>query len=253
MFQGRSFLAIIPARGGSKRLPNKNILDFAGKPLIGWTIEAALNCPYLDEVVVTTDDIKIANVAVKSGAKVPFLRPSDLASDKSTSFEAVKHAIEFYTEELGKQFDFVVLLQPTSPLRKASDIIRAIEFLVEKNSEAIISVCETEHSPRWMNTLSADLDMSNFLDESEASKRSQDLEVYYRINGAIFICNAAALLVNRTFYLKEKAYAFIMDKYDSIDIDTYYDFIVAKALLNRSSQPNVMSLETRSVDSLVEL
>jgi CMP-N-acetylneuraminic acid synthetase len=230
MHHGKSYLAIIPARGGSKRLPRKNVLDLGGKPLIAWTIEAALGCPFLDEVMVTTDDIEIAEVAKRHGAKVPFLRPANLASDKATSFDSIKHAIDFYQHELGKEFDFIVLLQPTSPLRKARDISDAIELLEQKNADAIISVCEVDHSPLWMNTLPDNLSMDKFIRDDVKNVRSQDLPKNYRLNGAIYICRTTELLKNGTFFILENIFAYIMNRETSVDIDDFSDLALAKCI-----------------------
>jgi CMP-N-acetylneuraminic acid synthetase len=231
MHQNQSFLAVIPARGGSKRLPRKNVLDLAGKPLISWSIEAALDCSSLDEVMVTTDDDEIAEVAKRHGAKVPFLRPEYLASDTATSFDAIKHAIDYYREELGKNFDFVVLLQPTSPLRNSHNISEAIKLLVEKNADAVISVCEVDHSPLWMNTLPVDHSMEKFLREEVKNVRSQDLPQNYRLNGAIYICRTERLLEAKTFFISKNIFAYIMSKDTSIDIDDGFDFKLVKCLL----------------------
>lgn len=232
MHQGKTFLAIIPARGGSKRLPRKNVLDLGGKPLIAWTIEAALDCTFLDEVMVTTDDDEIAVVAKRHGAKIPFLRPSALASDTASSFDAIKHTIDFYKRELSKEFDFVVLLQPTSPIRGSRDVSDAIELLVHKNADAIISVCEVDHSPLWMNTLPDDHRMDNFLRDEVKNVRSQDLPKNYRLNGAIYICRTARLLAERSFFISGNIFAYIMKKDASVDIDDISDFKLAKCLLS---------------------
>ena len=234
MYQGKTFLAIIPARGGSKRLPRKNVLDLAGKPLIAWTIEAALGCPFLDEVMVTTDDLEIAEVARQHGANVPFLRPAALASDTATSFDAIKHAIDYYRYELGKEFDFVVLLQPTSPLRNAQNISAAIELLMQKNADAVISVCEVDHSPLWMNTLPADHSMDNFLRDEVKNTRSQELAKNYRLNGAIYICKTSRLLEEKSLFISNNIFAFIMNKDNSVDIDDLSDFKYANFLLAQS-------------------
>lgn len=231
MINGKSFIAIIPARGGSKRLPRKNLLEFGGKPLIAWTIEAALHCPFIDEVMVTTDDAEIAAVAKEYGANVPFLRPAELASDNATSFDVTRHAVDFYRTELDKEFDFVVLLQPTSPLRSSNDIERAIELCVQKTADAIISVCEVDHSPLWMNTLPEDCNMVGFLQSELKNKRSQDLATFYRLNGAIYICNVKVLLDKKTFFTEEAIYAYPMTIEHSVDIDTQIDFLTARAIL----------------------
>ena len=152
----KTFLAIIPARGGSKRLPRKNLLDLCGKPLIAHSIEAAQKSKYMSKVVVSSDDEEILNIAKEY--KADFIkRPDELASDTATTFDALKHTLE----NVGK-YDYVVLLQPTSPLRSEKHINEAIELLEEKNADAIISVCEMEHSPLWSNTLDENLDISNF-------------------------------------------------------------------------------------------
>ena len=235
MHQGKRILAIIPARGGSKRLPRKNLLQLGGKPLIAWTIEAALSCPYIDEVMVTTDDYEIAEVSKKHGAKVPFLRPDELAGDNATSFDAVKHTIDFYQAELGKNFDYIIMLQPTSPLRTSLNISEAIEQRAEKQASAIISVCEVDHSPLWMNTLPSDQNMLKFIPENVKNKRSQDLPQNYRLNGAIYICEVSRLMNERTFFISQDISAYIMSKETSIDIDDFFDFKLANYLVTSAT------------------
>ena len=220
----KTFLAIIPARGGSKRLPRKNLLDLCGKPLIAWSIEAALKSKYISKVIISSDDEEILNIAKEY--KADFIkRPDELASDTATTFDALKHTLE----NVGK-YDYVVLLQPTSPLRSEKHIDEAIELLKEKNADAIISVCEMEHSPLWSNTLDENLDMSNFLRDEVLNKRSQDLPKYYRLNGAIYICKTDKLLENKGFFLKENIYAYKMNKKHSVDIDEEIDFIIAREI-----------------------
>ncbi len=232
MHQGKTFLAIIPARGGSKRLPRKNVLDLGGKPLIAWSIEAARSCPFVDEVLVTTDDDEIAEVAKLYGANVPFLRPASLASDTATSFDTIRHAIDFYKHELGKEFDFVVLLQPTSPLRASLEVSNAIDLLSQKDADAIISVCEVDHSPLWMNTLPSDLSMDKFLRDEVKNVRSQDLPRNYRLNGAIYICRTSRLLTEMSFFISDNIFAYIMKKDVSVDIDDLSDFKMAQCLIS---------------------
>ena len=231
MHQGKSYIAIIPARGGSKRLPKKNVLDLGAKPLIAWTIEAALGCPFLDEVMVTTDDGEIAEIAKRYGANVPFMRPDALANDTATSFDAIKHAIDYYQFELRKRFDFVVLLQPTSPLRNSQNISGAIELQAKKNADAIISVCEVGHSPLWMNTLPADQSMAGFIRDEVKNKRSQDLEKFYRLNGAIYIVSVDVLLAEQTLLPEQNSYAYPMSAECSVDIDTKSDLQLAACIL----------------------
>jgi len=224
MIGNKKILAIIPARGGSKRLPRKNILNLNGKPLIRWSIEAGLKSKYIDKVVVTSDDAEILGIAESSGVSV-INRPVELASDTSTTFDAIKHTINNVNN-----YNYIVLLQPTSPLRTAQHIDEAIEILFERSADAVVSVCEVDHSPLWSNTLPNNDNMSNFIRNDVLNKRSQDLEVYYRLNGAIYICDVNRLLQEERFLLKENIFAYKMDKSVSIDIDEEIDLKIAQAL-----------------------
>lgn len=232
MYQDKSFIAIIPARGGSKRLLRKNVLDLCGKPLIAWSIESGLESHYIDEVMVTTDDDEIVEVSKRHGANVPFKRPEKLADDHATRQEVIKHTIEFYQNELCKRFDYLVFLQPTSPLRDAKDIDNAIEFMFDKKSDAVVSVCELEHPINWSGPLPKDKNMSKFLDNVALKSRSQDLEKYYRLNGAIYICDVQKFLEEGCVFLTENIFAFEMTQNKSVDIDTINDFQMAECLLN---------------------
>lgn len=225
MKSNTTFLAIIPARGGSKRLPRKNTLPLNNKPLISYSIQAGLECQHINTVLVSSDDPETLRISQKLGAQV-IQRPSILARDTSSTFEAIKHAIENTHNH-----DYIVLLQPTSPLRVAKHITQAIELLELKNADAIISVCEMDHSPLWSNTLDSSLSMSNFLSDEVENKRSQNLKTFYRLNGAIYICKTSKLLKNKSFMLKENIYAYVMDKKDSIDIDEKHDFDLAEVIL----------------------
>lgn len=231
MINGKKVIGIIPARGGSKRLPRKNILELCGKPLIAWTIEAGLKSKYLDRLIVTSEDDEILDISKKYGAEI-IKRPFELATDTAKTIDAVKHVLE----NISEKYDYVVLLQPTSPLRTEKHIDEAIELLMNKNADAIISVCEVEHSPLWCNILPPDGSLVNFLREDVIDKRSQDLEKYYRINGAIYICKIDKLLNNGSFFLKENIYAYIMDKKSSIDIDEELDFKMAEVILKESNR-----------------
>lgn len=222
------YLAIIPARGGSKRLPRKNVLPLSGKPLIAWSIEAALACEKIDKAIITSDDDEILTVAGHYPVEL-IKRPEFLATDTATSFDAIKHAIEQQPE-----YEYIVLLQPTSPLRTAKHITEAIELLETKNADAVISVCETEHSPLWSNTLPENSDMSNFLREELLNTRSQDLPLYYRLNGAVYICKTHNLLEQESFFIKDNIYAYVMSQKSSVDIDTMMDFRWAEFLLNET-------------------
>ncbi len=223
MYKKKTFLAIILARGGSKRLPNKNILNFKKKPLIAHTIKAALKSKYIDEVIVSSDSKKILKVSKQCGANI-IKRPKELASDTSSSMDAVHHVLKNT-----KNYDFVILLQPTSPLRKAKHIDKAIKFLHKKRADAVISVCECEHSPLWTNTLPQNKNMENFLPDKFLNVRSQDLPTYYRLNGSLYVCKREKLLHHNSFFIKKNIFAFIMKQRASIDIDTIDDFKIAEA------------------------
>lgn len=224
-------LAIIPARSGSKGLKDKNIKLLNGKPLISYTIEAAINSKMFDEVMVSTDSIEYAEIAKLYGAKVPFMRNSELSNDTASSWDVVRDVLNKY-KEAGKKFDTVALLQPTSPLRTAEDIIEGYKILKDKSANSVIGVCEVDHSRLWMNTLPEDNSMDNFINPKVVGLPRQELEKYYRINGALYIMRTDNL--NKIEYIySDKCYAFIMDKKKSIDIDDEYDFLFAEVLFSR--------------------
>lgn len=227
------YAAIITARGGSKRLPKKNVLELAGKPLIAWTIEAAKKSSKIEDVIVTTDSEEIEKVAIEFGARVPFKRPAELSNDTATSFDVVKHCLDYLNENEDKQVEYLVLLQPTSPLRSSEDIEKAIELLESKKASAVVSVCPTEHSPLWSNTLDDSLNLDSFLRDEVKNTRSQDLPAYYRLNGAIYVCRVEEFLKEKSFFLSKNSFAYVMSTEDSVDIDTKLDFVVADFLLKQ--------------------
>ena len=226
MNKNKTFLAIIPARGGSKRLPRKNVLELCGKPLIAWSIEAGLKSKYIDKLIVTSDDEDILSISEKYGSDI-IKRPEELSNDTATTFDALKHTIDNL-----EKYDYIVLLQPTSPLRNEKYLDEAIELLEQKNADAVISVCEMDHSPLWSNTLPKDGSMKSFLKEEVLNKRSQDLDKYFRLNGAIYVCKIDKFLENKGFFLKENIYAYKMDKKNSIDIDDEFDFLMTEYIIN---------------------
>jgi CMP-N-acetylneuraminic acid synthetase len=232
MYKDKKILAIIPARGGSKRLPKKNLMDLAGKPLIAYSIEAAKNSQYIDDVILSSESEEILSVAREYGAQTPFVRPKELAEDTSRSIDVVTHALKTLTQK----YDAVILLQPTSPLRTTEDIDGAIEMFYNKQATSVIGVCEMEHSPLWANTLDESMSMEGFLDDKYNNARSQDLPVYYRINGAFYMSKTQSVLENETFFVKKNIYAYLMSQEDSVDIDTKLDFIVASAILKEREE-----------------
>ncbi|SIN78624.1 N-acylneuraminate cytidylyltransferase [Sulfurivirga caldicuralii] len=231
-YQGKTFLGVIPARGGSKRLPEKNIRPLAGKPLLGWTAEAALQSKYLDDVLVSTDSEAIAQVARDFGVAVPFMRPTHLATDEASTFSVLRHALSQW-EALHGPVDYVVVLQPTSPLRTAQHIDEAIELAVEKAAGGVASVCPVDHPPEWMNTLSEDGRMDNFLRPQVIGKRSQEFPQQYRLNGAVGISRAENIREGRDFWHTPRLYAYRMDPLHSVDIDSELDFLLAETILRQ--------------------
>lgn len=227
-------LAIIPARGGSVRLPGKNIKMLGGKPLIEWSIDVAREVSSIDKIFVSTDCVDIANVCMQAGLDVPVLRPKNLASDKSSTIDGVKHAIE-YLKDRGEIYDFVLLLQPTSPLRTADHLREAIDMISSKKADAVISVCKCEHSPLWANSLPSDFSMKNFLDENFKNIPSQELPIYYRLNGAIFLVDIKRLYQEQTFILSSNSYGLEMDAMTSVDIDNEIDFLLAETIIKHHS------------------
>jgi len=221
-------LAFIPARGGSKRLPGKNMLPIGGHPLVYWSIKAALESRYVDEVIVSSDDPDVLALAENMNVTA-IKRPLEIAGDKAKTFDAIVHAVE----QLAEMPTYILLLQPTSPLRTSRHIDEAVEMLQEKNADAVISVCEAEHSPLWSNTLPEDGSVCDFIPEVCKHARSQDLPVYYRLNGAIYLAKSKMLLKKKTFFLEERCYAYIMDKESSVDIDDEYDLFIAECQMRR--------------------
>ena len=221
--------ALIPARGGSKRLPRKNIKLLVDKPLIAWSIEVAKACKYVDRVIVSTDDEEIKRISEQYGAEVPFLRPEYLSNDHASSFDVIKHAIDFLT--LSRSNELIVLLQPTSPLRLASEIDAALEFFVQKNAKGVVSISETEHSPMWSNTLPEDGCMSDFIRPEVQGKRSQDLPKFFRLNGSIYIYETLSLLEQSKIFFNENVYGFQTSLETAVDIDTGLDFSIAETIM----------------------
>ncbi|MCL5768338.1 acylneuraminate cytidylyltransferase family protein [Acinetobacter sp. ANC5681] len=221
--------ALIPARGGSKRLPRKNIKLLVDKPLIAWSIEVAKACKYVDRVIVSTDDEEIKRISEQYGAEIPFLRPDYLSNDHASSFDVIKHAIDFLT--LSKSNELIVLLQPTSPLRLVSEIDTALEFFVQKNAKGVVSISETEHSPMWSNTLPEDGCMSDFIRPEVQGKRSQDLPKFFRLNGSIYIYETLSLLEQSKIFFNENVYGFQTSLETAVDIDTGLDFLIAETIM----------------------
>lgn len=221
-------IAIIPARSGSKGLPNKNIKELCGKPMMVYTIEACKKSGLFSCVHVSTDSEAYREIAIAAGADVPFLRSKETATDSASTEAVVREVLARY-DEMGKVFDTFAIMQPTSPLRTVRDIENAFSMLIRNNADSIIGVCEMEHSPRWCNTLPANLSMNDFLKKEDNVGR-QGLSQYYRINGAMYLVKRQAYTSHDAMY-GPKSYALIMDKIHSIDIDDATDFKIAEAIM----------------------
>lgn len=229
MFKLKKILAIIPARAGSKGIKDKNIIDLNGKPLIAYSIEAGLKSKYIDKVVVTTDGEDIAREAIKYGAEVPFLRPEYLSSDNAKTIDAVIHCIE-EMEKLGEKYDYVVLLQPTQPLRQSWHIDEAIELILEKNEEALVSVSKVKDNPILIRSIDSNGYAVNLLSES-STKRRQDFQDFYKVNGAIYINKINQNLNNKTS-LNDNKLVYIMDEKYDVDIDEMLDLQIAEIMMS---------------------
>ena len=233
MIGSKRLVAIIPARGGSKRLPRKNILDLAGKPLIAWTIEAGLKSKYVDRVIVSTDDEEIAEISKKYGADVPFIRPKELASDTSSIINVVRHAIQLLREN-GDDFEYILLLQPTSPLRTEDHINQAIQLLIEKKADGVVSIVKVDHPVEWTNTLPEDCSMDGFFSDEMKGLNSQEFPTRYMLNGAIYISKIEKKLTSDFMVLRSNCYGYIMNKFVSVDVDTYYEYILSEFLMKEA-------------------
>lgn len=232
MYKDKKILAIIPARGGSKGIPYKNIMDICGKPLIAYSIEAAKKSKYIDYTLVSTDDTKIKEVSLKYGASVPFLRPEEISNDTAKSIDVVIHGIN-YLKENGEEFDYVVLLQPTSPLRTCKDIDEAIETLIKREEESLVSVCEVEENPVLMRVIK-DNSLQEIMNFDGDNLRRQDLPTVYIFNGALYINKVSMLLKDKAF-VDKKTLPYIMEKEKSIDIDNKIDAKLAELILKENS------------------
>lgn len=228
MYKNKRFLAVIPARAGSKGIKDKNIMDLCGKPLIAYSIEAALKSKYIDKVVVSTDGEEIAKVSKKYGADVPFLRPDYLASDTAKTIDCVIHCVE-EVQNMGDMYDYMVLLQPTQPLRESYHIDEAIELMLEQDAEGLVSICKVKEHPILMRTLNEDGSMNNLLSTSSTQRR-QDFKEYYRVNGVIYI-NKINENLNLNTSLNDNKLPYIMDGKYSVDIDELLDVKIAKLMI----------------------
>lgn len=221
-------LAVIPARGGSKTIPRKNVIPFAGKPLIYYTIRSALESKRIDRVIVSTDDEEIAKISKKYGAEV-IKRPKTLATDSAPMVPVIQHAVKKLEKE-GYNPDVITILQPTSPLRDSGDIDRALKMFTKSKSESMAGVCEAEKSPYWMYKIGKNGSLEALIKTRKKYTRRQDLPKVYRLNGAFYAVKREILMNKNTIYTRTTK-PFFMSQLKSIDIDTKMDLKIAEIFL----------------------
>jgi len=228
VYRGKSVLCIIPARAGSKGLPGKNIKNLHGKPLIAYTIEQAKNSKYIDRVIVSTESLDIAAIARKYGADVPFMRPKKLASDKSSIFNVLLHAIKWMEEKEKYSFDILALLHATAPLRTIEDIDNSIKLLVDKNADNVFSVTEAHRNP-YFNMVEISkggkvglVKKSRFINRQSAPK-------VFDMNASIYVWWKDILMKKKSSFLRS-SHIYVMPKERSVDIDDEMDFHFAEFL-----------------------
>lgn len=218
MYKNRSILAIVAARGGSKGVPRKNIRMAGGKPLIAWVIESAKESKYIDRLILSSDDSEIIQTAKKHGCEVPFVRPKGLAEDNSSVNDVVIHALEQISGH-----DYVMLLQPTSPLTQSKDIDGCIQLVIDAGMRSVVSVTEPSKSPFWMFELENSNRLKPLMGEKLLNTRRQDLPSVFIPTGAAYVAESRWFLENQSFYSRETA-GFIIPPDRSVDIDTMLDF-----------------------------
>lgn len=240
MIDGRRVLGFVPARGGSKGLPRKNILDLAGRPLIAWTLAAAQASRYIDRCIVSTDDEEIARVAAAHCGDVPFLRPAELAGDDAETFTALAHAVARVPG-----YDLIVILQPTSPLRSADDIDATLETLQRHAAPACVSVVEPGKSPFWSYRIDEHNRLAPLLDPRYSRMRRQDLPTSYVLNGAVYAAHIDWLMVHRSC-VSEETVPYVMPVERSVDIDTAFDLELAELYLRHQDGASLPAVSAGS-------
>ncbi len=228
MIHEKSVLAVITARGGSKGVPKKNIRELGGKPLIAWTIESAQRSVHIDRLILSSDDPAIIDIATDLGCEVPFIRPPELATDEASSMAVLHHAIR----SLNEVYDYVVLLQPTSPFRTTADIDGCIELCEGKNAPACVSVTECSKNPIWMYSLTENQMMQPIMSQENSPQRRQELPPVFELNGAVYVARTD-WLTSTSGFVQTETLAYTMPKERSLDIDSEQDFLIAQFLIQK--------------------
>lgn len=233
MINNLSILCIIPARGGSKRLPGKNVKSIGGKPMIAHAIAAAHGSAYIDRTVVSTDDKEIARVAEAYGGTVPFLRPAELATDMAKAADVVLHALDTLKQQGAGEPDVIVLIQPTAPLVRTEDVDGAIRKLAETNARSCVTMTPISERPEWMYRVEHDR-ATAFLPHEAEHVRSQDLPALYRINGAVYVVRTEEMRTHQRFTDPNSLSAYLMPRERSVDIDDMTDFHIAETMMTHA-------------------
>lgn len=232
MYEGRKILGLIPARGGSKRLPGKNIKMLLGKPLISWTIEQAIASLYLDKVIVSTEDKRIADIARQSGADVPFLRPMEYATDTASSTEVILHALDFMCEK-GEIYDYIALLEPTSPLRRKKDIDKGIEKLIKtSDSDSLVSVGKIHLEHPMITKKVQNGSVIPYMADLPVIYQSQQADKAYFPYGVLYLSKVEAFRKSGTFYADNVTPLFI-ERWQNYEIDDSVDFMIVEKIMNK--------------------
>lgn len=233
MIDGKLVVGIIPARAGSKGLPGKNVLPLCGKPLIAWSIEAGKQSKYIDVIIVSTDSEQIAIISRSFGATVPFIRPANLATDDATTIDVVSHTLRYLETEFNQKFEYTVLLEPTSPIRRNDDIDRMLDKLHNSRTDfdAIISLGEAHNHPSLLKTINSQR-VESFCEDQPTSTRRQDNTPVYFPFGIAYICKTTTLFAEKTFY-PDRLTHFVIERDQCVEIDDEYDFLTAEAILSK--------------------
>jgi CMP-N,N'-diacetyllegionaminic acid synthase len=232
MMNGKSILALIPARGGSRRVPGKNIRPLGGKPLIAWTIETARAVSCIDEVLVSTDDSQIAQVAHDCGASVPWLRPADLATDTASSIDVIEHALAQRKRD-GWTFDVLLLLQPTSPFRSTHHVEQVLHMCIDAAGAPVVAFAPARTHPAWCFTIDEGGLARPIIAGDGTSRRSQDLPPAFEISGSLYAIGTQEFEASRGFFTPKTRALVIQERHLAIDIDDEFDWMVAEAVAMR--------------------
>lgn len=236
MYKNKKILAVIPARGGSKGIPSKNIIEVGGKPLIQYTIDCAKNSKYIDRAIISTDSEEIKKVSIECGGDVPFMRPKELALDTSKTIDCIVHAVDSL-KKMGETYDYVMIIQNTVPLRKYWHVDESIEKLINSEERSLVSVTEVEQHPILMRTINEDGTVKNLLPMSSTMRR-QDFPKFYKVDGAIAIQKIDEDF-NLNTSINDGKLAYIMDAKYSTDIDSYIDIKIIEYYLEKEKEEEI--------------